>query len=89
MSSTEYEKILDLLFANGADINRKYYTNGETLLHRAIAITDPSRFYMQYFKGLSKYLICKGADVNARNNRGYEPFQTLKYLLWKVIMIVC
>lgn len=72
--SRENEKILDLLFANGADINHRYYSNGETLLHRVIEITDPSRFNMEYFfKGLFKYLIRKGADVNARNNQGYGP----------------
>ncbi|XP_055318286.1 putative ankyrin repeat protein RF_0381 [Sitodiplosis mosellana] len=68
------EKILDLLFKNGADINRPYYSNGETLLHEAIEMTDPSWFKMEYFfKSLFKYLIRKGADVNARSNQGYAP----------------
>ncbi|XP_055324952.1 putative ankyrin repeat protein RF_0381 [Sitodiplosis mosellana] len=68
------EKILDLLFANGADINHPYYLNGRTLLHFAIETTDPSRFNMEYFfKFLFKYLIRKGADVNARNDQGYSP----------------
>lgn len=70
--STANEKILDLLFANGADINRKYFSNGDTLLHRTIAHTDPS-LYKGFFKGLFQFLIRKGADVNARNNDGYGP----------------
>lgn len=29
---------------------------------------------MKYFyKGLFKYLICRGADVNAQNDQGYAP----------------
>lgn len=72
--SRETEKIFDLLFANGADINGKYYSNDETLLHVVIRTTDPTRFNIKYiFKGLFKYLICKGADVNARDNQGYAP----------------
>lgn len=72
--SSENERILDLLFANGADINYPYYPNGETFLHKAIEITNPSRFNMEYFfKFLFKYLIRKGADVNAKNSYGYAP----------------
>lgn len=60
--------MLDFLFENGADINGKYYPVGETLLHQAIKQTNPSPFNMKYFdKGLFKYLVCRGANVNAQN----------------------
>lgn len=70
--STANQEILELLFANGADINGKYNPNGNTLLHEAINGTDPSE-YKSFFKGLFTYLIRKGADVNARNDQGYGP----------------
>lgn len=66
--------MLDFLFENGADINGKYYPDGEALLHQAIRQTDPSPFNMKYlYKGLFEYLICRGADVNAQNDQGYAP----------------
>lgn len=72
--ATKKKEVMDLLFANGADINRKYYSNGETLLHKVLWIASPSRTDVEiFFKDSFKYLIRKGADVNARNDQGYTP----------------
>lgn len=72
--TTRIERVLDFLFENGADINGKYYSDGETLLHYAIRHTDPSPFNMKYFyKGVFEHLISRGADVNAQNDQGFAP----------------
>jgi ankyrin repeat protein len=54
------EEILDLLLANGADINAKN-DEGITLLH---IITDPDA---------TALLMSKGADLEARDKRGWTP----------------
>jgi uncharacterized protein len=54
------EEILDLLLANGADINAKS-DEGVTLLH---IITDPDAIAS---------LVGKGADLEARDKRGWTP----------------
>lgn len=58
--STANEKILDLLFA--------------IPILTANTIRMGIHFYTKKLrKGLFKFLIRKGADVNARNNDGYGP----------------
>jgi len=54
------EEILDLLLANGADVNARN-DQGVTLLH---IISDPDAIAL---------LVGKGADLEARDKRGWTP----------------
>lgn len=60
-----------MLFANGADINGKYYGDDKTLLYRVTAAIKPTNNFL--YKRTYEYLLSKGADVNAKDNQGYTP----------------
>lgn len=61
--------IIDLLISNGADVNDKD-DDGNTALHHAC--------FMQYEETIS-FLIHRGADVCAENNKKLNPFHLLIY----------
>jgi ankyrin repeat protein len=79
-------EFLELLIANGADVNVKDDCLGDTPLHKAIwrgdRITSDSRWEEQakeFFKKLLELLIAKGANVNAKNNYGKTHWKVANY----------
>jgi uncharacterized protein len=70
------EEILNLLLANGADINAKN-DKGIALLH---IVTDPDA---------TATLVGKGADLETRDERGWTPLfeQTTMQRFWRMAQI--
>jgi uncharacterized protein len=67
----ETDRTIELLILNGANVNTSIYkeeyyndSKGDTLLHRAIKAGK---------NHLSKLLVSKGANINARNDTGVTP----------------
>ena len=67
-----YEKIVELLIANGADVNAKYeeaeYEKGKTPLHYAAREGN---------KEIAELLIANGANVNSLNDEKKTPLDML------------
>ena len=71
------ETIIKYLVEQGADINKKYNLNDETLLFD---------FCKEEYKSMIKYLVEHGTDINERNHHGETPlFQAccMKMRLWQ------
>jgi len=64
-----HKKIVELLIANGADVNTKNNNGDNSLIIAAY----------QGHKEIVKQLIANGADVNTKNNNGDTPFVLAAY----------
>lgn len=81
-------EVVKFLVSKGADVNAKYFVsertyavnestakhneeyNGETPLHLAARLRDTDE--------IVKFLVSKGADVNAKNRNGWTPFDVAR-----------
>jgi ankyrin repeat protein len=67
-SGNGHRELVELLIANGADVNTRYWNGTPLLAAAAAGHTD-----------VVKLLIAKGADVNASDNRGRTPLSLAKH----------
>ena len=74
-ATRSHAEVVKLLLDSGADVNSKYPHNGNTALHDVGIVFDLS--LLGNVVETARILIEAGADIDAKNNSGETPFQTL------------